>query len=538
MYSICSESSDPYSSALPRRPVNGSYFAAIIFLFLFVPTSSVAQWRPATYIAYRAVDSIVVDGQLDEASWIRAPNTRSFVDIEGDREDPPDEQTRVKAVWDDTHLYVAAILEESKIWGTFTERDAPIYAEDNDFEIFLDVNGDGKDYIEFEINALNTVYDLYRPNKASPLKISWDIEGLQTAVGVKGTLNKNDDEDDYWTVEIAWPMSSLSEHADGAPVPPRGGDEWRIEFPRVEWPLADSSDVIQKAPGASAENWTWTQQGLIDNHWPEAWGFLHFSETPVGQARHTDELRELRSPYLTVDAQRGDIDPGAMVEVPGSTYVQGPDPIEPNISPAHQVTVEPFKIDRHEVTVAEYTKFLNEIDNPERYYHPNMSFRDCGILARENGSYRVMDGRGSYPVVYVNRRDAEAYAQWAGKRLPTEAEWELAARAFGKSGDKRSLSRQRVNYGYHYGGPVPVGSLVDRDVQNRPHHMLGNVWEIVDDDYGPYPGGEVPFDIGQNISVHRGGSWASPTSMVHPSVRKPDAQRSPYIGFRCARDVE
>ena len=538
MYSICSESSDPYSSALPRRPVNGSYFAAIIFLFLFVPTSSVAQWRPATYIAYRAVDSIVVDGQLDEASWIRAPNTRSFVDIEGDREDPPDEQTRVKAVWDDTHLYVAAILEESKIWGTFTERDAPIYAEDNDFEIFLDVNGDGKDYIEFEINALNTVYDLYRPNKASPLEISWDIEGLKTAVGVKGTLNKNGDEDDYWTVEIAWPMSSLSEHADGAPVPPRGGDEWRIEFPRVEWPLADSSDVIQKAPGASAENWTWTQQGLVDNHWPEAWGFLHFSETPVGQARHTDELRELRSPYLTVDAQRGDIDPGGMVEVPGSTYVQGPDPIEPNISPAHQVTVEPFKIDRHEVTVAEYTTFLNEVDNPERYYHPNMSFRDCGIIARENGSYRVMDGRGSYPVVYVNRTDAEAYAQWAGKRLPTEAEWELAARAFGKSGDKRSLSRQRVNYGYHYGGPVPVGSLVDRDGQNRLHHMLGNVWEIVDDDYGPYPGGEVPFEIGQNISVHRGGSWASPTSMVHPSVRKPDAQRSPYIGFRCARDVE
>jgi len=515
--------------------------AGLVLLLVFGPLSADAQWRPATYVAYRTADSIVVDGQLNEASWIRAPTTDAFVDIEGDREDPPEEQTRVKVVWDEEYLYVAATLEESKVWGTFTERDAPVYAEDNDFEIFLDVNGDGKNYIEFEINALNTVYDLYRPNKAAPLQIPWDIEGLKTAVGVEGTLNKNDDEDDYWTVEIAWPMSSLAEHAAGAPVPPNEGDEWRIEFPRVEWALDDTSDVIRKAPGTSAENWTWTQQGLVDNHWPEAWGFLRFSDARVGTARPAEAVHEMREPFRTIEPPREAIDPGAMVDIPGGTYTQGADPIESDISPAHQVIVEDFSIDRYEVTVAEYTAFLNDIENPEEHYHPNMSFRDCGIRAHDDGSYSVVEGRGNYPVVYVNRSDAEAYAEWAGKRLPTEAEWEWVARTVGDrgaSGEEPPLRPERVNFNYHYGGTVPVGSMPAGATDRGVHHMLGNVWEIVADDYGPYPGGKAPFEMGQGLSIHRGGSWASPPSMVHASVRKPDAQRSPYIGFRCARDAD
>jgi len=511
-----------------------------LVLLIALPFSSAAQWRPATYVAYRTVDSVVVDGRLNEASWLRAPTTDAFVDIEGEREDPPDEQTRVKVVWDESHLYVAAILEESEVWGTFTERDAPIYAEDNDFEIFLDVNGDGKNYIEFEINALNTVYDLYRPNKASPLQIDWDIEGLETAVEVNGTLNKNDDTDHHWVVEIAWPMASLAEHAGGSAVPPREGDEWRIEFPRVEWPLADS-DTIRKAPGSSAENWTWTQQGLIDNHWPEAWGFLHFSTTPVGEARHTEALFDLRDSFRTINSSDDTENARGMVEIPGDTYVQGPDPIEPEISPAHEVTVDGFEIDRHEVTVAEYAEFLNDVEDPERYYHPNMSFKDCGIVVGDDGTYGVREGRGSYPVVYVNRADARAYAEWAGKRLPTEAEWELAARTLQSrdtSPNDEPPLPERVNYNYEYGGTLPVASLPKGATSRGVYHLLGNVWEIVEDDYEPYPTGEAPFDVGEDISVHRGGSWASPASMVHVSVRKPDAQRSPYIGFRCARDLD
>lgn len=511
-------------------------------LFLLYPTSSLAQWRPDTYITYRAVDSIVVDGHLEEASWIRAPNTDPFVDIEGDREDPPDEQTRVKAVWNDDYLYIGAVLEESKVWGTYTKRDAPVYAEDIDFEIFLDVDGDGRNYIEFEINALNTVYDLYRPNKAAPLQIPWDIEGLKTAVHVNGTLNNNADEDRYWSIEIAWPMASLQEHARGAPVPPRSGDEWRIEFPRVEWQLDPSSKVIQKKPNTSAENWTWTQQGLVNNHWPEAWGFLRFSEMPVGTADYTAALHKLSEPFLSIDESRADTAPESMARIPGGTFTMGPDPLEPDIAPAHEVTVDPFYIDRREVTVAEYTEFLNEVNNPERYYHPNMSFRDCGIIARDDGSYHVAEGRGSYPVVYVNREDAEAYAAWAGKRLPTEAEWELVARAQGSRpypwGDAPPHP-ERVNFDYHYGQTVPVGSMPEGATDRGVHHLLGNVSEIVADDYGTYPGGEAPFDIDRRtVSIHRGGSWASPRSLIHASVRGAHAQHSPYVGFRCARGVD
>lgn len=523
------------------RNMRATRIASVVILLTVLSIPSEAQWRPSTYVAYRTVDSIVVDGRLTEASWIRAPTTDPFVDIEGHREDLPNEQTRVKVVWDENYLYVAAVLEESKIWGTYTQRDDPVFSEDNTFEIFLDVDGDGKNYIEFEMNALNTVYDLYRPHKAAPLQTSWDIEGLKTAVQVEGTLNKNDDEDQYWSLEIAWPMESLREHARGASLPPREGDEWRIEFPRVEWRLDPSSKSIQKDPSADAENWLWTQQGLVDNHWPEAWGFLQFSEVPVGTTRYSEVLMELEKPFQTVDAESLDTESDSMVRISGGSFTMGPDPIEPDVAPAHQVTVQDFYIDRYEVTVAEYAEFLNDIDDSEDHYHEHMAFRDCGIRVDEDGTYHVLEGRETYPVVYVNREDAKAYAEWAGKRLPTEAEWEFAARSSGKytyPWGEEPPSSSRANVSYRYGKTVPVGSMPEGTTRDGLHHMLGNVWEIVGSDYGLYPGGEAQFDIDQGTSMYRGGSWASPRSMVDPSVRTPNAQRSPYVGFRCARDAD
>lgn len=517
--------------------------ALLVVFLVAAPTHAQLQWRPDTYIAYRAVDSIVVDGKLDEASWIRAPSTDPFVDIEADREDLPDEQTRVKVVWDDAHLYVAAILEESHVWGTYADRDDPVYAEDIDFEIFLDTDGNGRNYIEFEMNALNTVYDLYRPNKGAPLQIPWDIEGLETAVHVSGTLNKNDDTDNYWSLEIKWPMSSLREHATGMAVPPNPDDEWRIEFPRVEWQLDTTTKVIQKMPNTRAENWTWTQQGLINNHWPEAWGFLHFSEKPVGTADYTEELHAVKEPYRTIHAPSDETDLDAMIKIDGGSFTMGPDPLEPAIAPAHERSVDPFYLDRHEVSVAEYTEFLNEVENPDQYYDENMSYPDCGILENDDGSYEVMDGRGQFPVVYVNRDDARAYAEWAGKRLPTEAEWEFAARTIDDSvfpGMNDGPDPEHINYDYAYGAPVPVGTMAGGTTDQGVYHMLGNVWEIVENDYSVYPGGEAPFEIrsGRRSSIHRGGSWASPRSMLHPSVRAVNAQRSPFVGFRCARDAD
>ena len=105
-------------------------------------------------------------------------------------------------LWDDQYLYVAAELEEPHVWATLTEHDSVIF-HDNDFEVFLNPSGDGLNYFEFEINALNTSWDLFLPKpyrEGGKADNSWDIPGLRTAVHVNGTLNDPRDTDRGWTV--------------------------------------------------------------------------------------------------------------------------------------------------------------------------------------------------------------------------------------------------------------------------------------------------------------------------------------------------
>ena len=113
---------------------------------------------PKHYIVTKTTDSIVIDGKASEPSWAAAQFTDKFIDIEG--VNIPKFDTQVKLLWDDNYLYIYAQLEEPHIWGTLTERDAIIYYN-NDFEVFIDPSGTGYGYGEIEINALNTVWDLY-----------------------------------------------------------------------------------------------------------------------------------------------------------------------------------------------------------------------------------------------------------------------------------------------------------------------------------------------------------------------------------------
>ncbi|HSI73276.1 MAG TPA: carbohydrate-binding family 9-like protein, partial [Fimbriimonas sp.] len=115
--------------------------------------------HPKTYICSRAVEPPSIDGNLEKQFWAHAPWTDDFVDILGDRMPKPRYRTRVKMLWDDEHLYIGAMLEEPHVWGTLTERDSVIF-HDNDFEVFIDPDGDNHLYGELEINALNTVWDL------------------------------------------------------------------------------------------------------------------------------------------------------------------------------------------------------------------------------------------------------------------------------------------------------------------------------------------------------------------------------------------
>jgi len=222
---------------------------------------------------------------LSESGWSLAPWTEDFVDIEGPVRPEPHLRTRAKVVWDDQALWIGAELEEPHVWGTLTERDAVIY-QDDDFEVFLDPDGDTHAYYELEINALGTEWDLLliRPYRdGGPAIHAWDIPGLRTAVHVDGTVNDPADRDVGWSVEIAIPWSALAEATD-APVPPRVGDRWRVNFSRVDWPVdvRDGRTVkrVDAATGETGpeENWVWSPQGLVAMHYPEMWGFLQFSD--------------------------------------------------------------------------------------------------------------------------------------------------------------------------------------------------------------------------------------------------------------------
>ena len=246
------------------------------------------QIEPRHYIAYRTVEALEIDGKLDEPSWQRAPWTEAFVDIRGaGAEDtlPPDFQTRAKILWDDNYLYIAADLEEPHVWATLKERDAKIY-NDNDFEVFIDPDGDTHLYYEFEINAAATEWDLLliKPYRdGGPFVSGWDMAGLQTAVHVWGSINNPDDEDQGWSVEIAMPWKALRECAFKA-VPPHEGDQWRLNFSRVQWDTQANEKGYTKVKGKAEDNWVWSPQGLVNMHYPEQWGYVQFSTAKVGIA--------------------------------------------------------------------------------------------------------------------------------------------------------------------------------------------------------------------------------------------------------------
>jgi len=235
---------------------------------------------PRRYTCRRAPSAIRIDGRLDDAAWRRAPWTANFVDIQGAKQPRPRFRTRVKMLWDDDCLYVGAELVEPHVWATLTEHDSVIF-RDNDFEVFLNPSGDGRNYFEFEINALNTGWDLFLPkpySEGGKADNSWEIPGLRTAVAVDGTLNDASDRDRGWTVEMAFPWTAFASRA--LVSRPRPGESWRMNFSRVEWQIEAGGKQYRKVPGKPEDNWVWSPQGVINMHVPEHWGYVQF--VPAG----------------------------------------------------------------------------------------------------------------------------------------------------------------------------------------------------------------------------------------------------------------
>src|SRR6266540_3885797 len=246
-------------------------------------------FAPRSYVCYRAPSRLNIDGKLDEPVWTAVSWSDAFVDIEGDGRPVPRFRTRMKMSWDDEYFYVAAEMEEPDVWATLTERDSVIF-HDNDFEVFIDPDGDTHAYYELEVNALGTVWDLLlmKPYRDGGSAINgWDIEGLRVGVDVRGTVNQTTDRDEGWTVEIAMPWKILREAAPDR-RPPKAGDRWRVNFSRVQWQVdvADGRYAKRLRPGTHdplpENNWVWSPQGAINMHMPERWGYVQFANVAAG----------------------------------------------------------------------------------------------------------------------------------------------------------------------------------------------------------------------------------------------------------------
>ncbi|MEW2921775.1 carbohydrate-binding family 9-like protein [Muricauda sp. ANG21] len=257
-----------------------------LFLVMGVSCSGQQIERPQSIIVYKTNEAIKVDGLANETSWGKADVSHDFIDIEGVK--TPRYKTNVRMLWDENYLYFYAEMEEPHVWANLKQRDTVIFYN-NDFEIFIDPDGDTHNYYEFEMNALNTVWDLLlvKPYRESaPVVDSWEILGLKSAVHVNGTLNDASDTDTGWSVEVAMPWEVLKE-ASGSNMIPED-DFWRINFSRVNWDfdLIDGKYSRKKDENGKflpEYNWVWSPQGVINMHEPEHWGYAYFSPKVAGE---------------------------------------------------------------------------------------------------------------------------------------------------------------------------------------------------------------------------------------------------------------
>lgn len=241
------------------------------------------EYAPRTYVCHKADSPIFLDGKLNDIAWTNTDWTDSFVDIEGDLKPKPFYDTKAKMLWDDNYFYFGVEMEEPHVWATLKERDAVIYY-DNDFEIFLDPDGDTHNYYELEVNAYETEWDLillapYHDHDKVALD-SWDIPGLISKVNIDGTLNDPSDMDKGWSVEIAIPWKAFYNNYRSNESP-KDGEQWKVNFSRVQWDVDIVKDKYVKTDNPEF-NWVWSPQGHIYMHFPHFWGLVQFTEKAPG----------------------------------------------------------------------------------------------------------------------------------------------------------------------------------------------------------------------------------------------------------------
>lgn len=256
-----------------------------------------------------------------------------------------------------------------------------------------------------------------------------------------------------------------------------------------------------------------------------------------------------------------------MILMEGGNFLMGSETGLPQESPVHEVTVKSFYIDKSPVTVAQFSKFI-EVTN---YKTEAEKFGDSGVFNLDAQNWELLPGafwgkpfgpsgpaaEENYPVTHVSWNDAVAFAKWAGKRLPTEAEWEYAARSGKNSGNKFSWGNEVSVNGKYFANvwqgeidapevkdgflfTCPVGEFGENEAGLTD--MGGNVWNWCADNYKAYPGSTVAIREDPNVKVIRSGSFFYDQygeDSYSVSGRSMNSHETSLFntGFRCAKDA-
>jgi formylglycine-generating enzyme required for sulfatase activity len=243
-------------------------------------------------------------------------------------------------------------------------------------------------------------------------------------------------------------------------------------------------------------------------------------------------------PMRYEQSRYGDL-PNEMVKVPAGEFILGYDNRMPDEGPAHHVTLPAYMIDKYEVTNLQYKRFIDQAKHRSPSHFKNRRFPA---------------GEADHPVTYVSWHDAKAYCEWVGKRLPTNAEWEKAARGGDGRvypwGDEYGIEKANSSMLWKSlkleGSTTPVGAFPQGISPYGAYDMAGNVWEWTSSWYEPYPGNETPSEAyGKNYRTLKGGSWWD-CSFYQCGISAPVFNRSFFsahmrnetFGFRCAKDVD
>ncbi|MCE5251117.1 carbohydrate-binding family 9-like protein [bacterium] len=253
----------------------------LLCMFLGMETSAWAQVEDVDwerhYDCMVKSGSIVVDGVGDEFAWQLAPEVGEFTRFQKKGDLTVGFRTCAKMLWDEDNLYILVTVDDPDIWSTMTIRDKDCLCQEETVELFIDPDGDGKDYAEIHINCLNTINDLWIPRNdfkyqdGSPVDwtdlYTWTLEGMQHAVVNYGTINNRQDTDLGSVFEFALPWKGFGKIAGSANIPPKPGDVWRININRYERSRTGDDNIELSG---------WSPLKLFSYHVPERFGYVRF----------------------------------------------------------------------------------------------------------------------------------------------------------------------------------------------------------------------------------------------------------------------